>query len=78
VGDFERVAAMQVLGKNMARLRVALGLSQIKAAKRVDMHWRHWQKLEYGLGNPQIATVVRIAIALRTDLITLFSQPPKE
>jgi transcriptional regulator with XRE-family HTH domain len=77
VGDFERVAAMQVLGKNMARLRAERGLSQIKAAKRAAMHWRHWQKLEYGLGNPQIATVVRIAIALGTDLPMLFSTPPK-
>ena len=77
MGEFERAVAMATLGLNMKRLREVQRLSQIKAAKRADMNGRHWQKLEYGVGNPTMETLIRVALALRTDLLTLFTPPKK-
>ena len=77
MGEFEFASAMETLGKNMKRIREKHHPSQINAAKRVHMNGRHWQKIEYGVCNPTMETLVRVAIALRTDLLTLFSPPKK-
>jgi transcriptional regulator with XRE-family HTH domain len=71
--DLDITSVMRTLGKNMHRLRSTRGLSQQKAAERAGIYWRHWQKMEAGEGNPTLGTVTRIALALRSDLPTLFS-----
>jgi len=69
------VARVQrMLGANMKRMRVALGLTQGEAGQRAGLHWRHWQKIEAGEVNATIATLVGIGAALETTVSELFAE----
>ena len=52
------------LGKNIARLRRALGISQDALAERLDIATRHMQKLEAGEHAPSLP----LLLALRKRL----------
>jgi transcriptional regulator with XRE-family HTH domain len=64
----------QRLRVRVRTLREAAGLTLKVAAERSEMHWRHWQKLEAGELNVTMATLVRVARALRVDVPELFGK----
>ena len=66
--------AMITLGENMQRRRKRLHLTQMDAAHRANMAWRHWQKCEAATCNACISTLVGIAAALETTLSELFAE----
>jgi transcriptional regulator with XRE-family HTH domain len=51
-------------GQNVARLRVARGLSQDQLAEQADLDRTYVSGIERGLRNPGIKAVLRIARAL--------------
>lgn len=51
-------------GAKMRRLRVAAGLSQEQLGLRCGMHLSAISRLERGLRDPQLTTIVRLAGAL--------------
>ena len=51
-------------GQNVARLRVAKGLSQDQLAEQADLDRTYVSGIERGLRNPGIKAVLRIARAL--------------
>jgi transcriptional regulator with XRE-family HTH domain len=63
---------------NVRRFRQAEGLTLKVASQRAELHWRHWQKLEAGEVNLTIATLVRVASALRVDPTMLLDEPNGE
>ena len=52
------------LGTNVRALRTAALLTLQRAAKRAEIHWRHWQKIEAGQINATLFTLKRVADAL--------------
>lgn len=54
-------------GYNLQRLRLARGWSQEGLGKLAGLHRTEIQKLEYGLRDPQLRTVVKLARALGED-----------
>lgn len=52
------------LGINLARERVAAGITQEKLAEVVDLHTRVLQKIEAGETNLKATTLFRIQIAV--------------
>lgn len=55
------------LGRNVRALRTLQNLTIKQAAARVEMHWRHWQKVETGEVNVTLRTFTQIAVALKVD-----------
>ena len=45
------------------------------ASERVEMHWRHWQKVEAAEVNVTLQTLVRIGDALDIDPADLIHEP---
>jgi transcriptional regulator with XRE-family HTH domain len=39
-------------GRNVARLRVRAGFTQEELSEKLDIHWRHFQKLEAASVSP--------------------------
>lgn len=66
-------AAVRALAWNVASLRRAQKLTVEQAAWDAGMAARHWSTIEAGEGNPTLHTLVRIAVALGTDLAALFA-----
>jgi transcriptional regulator with XRE-family HTH domain len=64
------------IATNTRRLRVAASLTIKEVAARAEMHWRHWQKVEAGHTNATMATIVKVAAALRVDPSDLLREPP--
>lgn len=60
------------MGKNLNRLRMAMGLTQEKLAEKSDISLRYVQQLEAGQRNPSIATLVNLRRALSCDFNDLF------
>lgn len=52
------------LGKNVRRLRKHSGLSQESLAGRSDLHPTEISRLERGVREPRLGTIVRVARAL--------------
>lgn len=50
---------------------MALGLSQEEVAERIGIATRHYQKIEAGELNVTVATLCKVADALRTEAATL-------
>lgn len=63
------------LGRNMRQLREARALSQAQIAKLAELPRATWANLESGTGNPTLAVLQRVAIALQVSLEELFSSP---
>lgn len=66
-------AAVRALAWNVAELRRAQKLTIESAAWHAGMAARHWSTIEAGEGNPTLHTLVRVAVALGTDLASLFA-----
>jgi transcriptional regulator with XRE-family HTH domain len=67
-------ATIKAFRSNLRRQRSALGLSQEEVAERLGIATRHYQKIESGELNVTIATLCKVADALRSDAATLLSR----
>src|SRR4051812_5176888 len=63
----ELAEIQHILAVNVKRRRRALGLTLKAASARVQMHWRHWQKVEAEEVNATLDTLVRLADALEVN-----------
>ena len=59
--------ASRVLGGRVRDARVALALSQEETAHLAGMNVSNYGKIERGMGNPSLHTIVRIAAVLGVD-----------
>jgi transcriptional regulator with XRE-family HTH domain len=55
------VSPQEHFGENMRRHRVKAGLTQRQVAKRSGLHKAEISRLENGLRNPRLDTIVRVA-----------------
>ena len=55
------MSSQQQFGENMRRHRVKAGLTQGQVAKRSGVHKGEISRLENGLRNPRLDTIVRVA-----------------
>jgi transcriptional regulator with XRE-family HTH domain len=60
-------------GKNLQKLRIKKGFSTRKFANEADISPSSLGRLEAGLSNPSLTTLLKIAEALEVDLNTLTS-----
>jgi len=60
-------AAAKVLGERIRERREHLGLSQEDVAHLAAMHVSNFGKIERGLANPSLHTMLRIASVLEVD-----------
>lgn len=60
-------AAAQVLGSRLRERRESLDLSQEDVAHMSAMHVSNYGKIERGLSNPSLHTLLRIASVLEVD-----------
>ena len=58
----------------MRRLRIARGLTQEADAERAGLVTRHLQKIEAAEVNVTLHTLVRLALTLGVDAVTLFQE----
>lgn len=65
-------------GRTLRGLRQAAGYSQEGFADAIDISRTHMGKLERGLGNPTLGTMVKVAQKLEISLTKLFAQIEKE
>jgi transcriptional regulator with XRE-family HTH domain len=73
------IALRQRLREQVRKLRNEAGLTLKVASERAEIHWRHWQKIEAGEVNVSLSTLVKVAQALRVDVVELFGKPtPQE
>jgi XRE family transcriptional regulator, regulator of sulfur utilization len=66
-------AAISALAWNVTSLRRAQKLTIERAAWDAGVAPRHWSALEAGRGNPTVATLVKVAVALGADVRDLFA-----
>ncbi len=66
-------AALVRIGERIRALREAKGLSLSSAAERSGITVARWRSIENGAGNPTVATLVRVALALETTFAGLVS-----
>jgi transcriptional regulator with XRE-family HTH domain len=66
-------SANRKIGKNLARLRMAAGLSQAKMAEKLGISLRHFQRVESGESAPSIPILVDIHKFFRTTWEEIFS-----
>lgn len=57
----------QQFGTNLRRLRTAAGLTQMELSNRSGLDMAEISRLERGLKDPRLSTVVRLAAGLQTD-----------
>ena len=72
--DAERVT--KDVGRRVAEQRSALGLTQEQFAVKLRMDTNNLQRIELGMQNLTLRTVVRLANGLGVGVATLF-EPPK-
>jgi transcriptional regulator with XRE-family HTH domain len=61
------VEPKQQFGTNLRRLRTAAGLTQMELSNRSGLDMAEISRLERGLKDPRLSTVVRLAAGLQTD-----------
>ena len=61
------VEPKQQFGANLRRLRTAAGLTQMELSNRSGLDMAEISRLERGLKDPRLSTVVRLAAGLQTD-----------
>jgi len=66
-------AANAKLGKNIARLRRALGLNQNEMAERLGISTRHLQRVETGQSAPSLPLLLDFYKILRTTWNEIFA-----
>lgn len=64
VGD---VKAKRVLGREIARVRRRVGLSQEELAFQADVHPTYVSQLERGLKSPTVNVLLRLARAMKAS-----------
>jgi len=64
-----------LLGKRIKELRKARGLSQEALAEKMDGHPKYLGSVERGEQNPTIEFLMKLATALKVDLVDLFNHP---
>lgn len=67
----------RIVGENVRRYRLALGLSQEAVAERMGVDRAYVSGLERGERNPTIVTLWHAALALDIELHQLLITPPK-
>lgn len=63
---------MEQVGRRMAALRLAAGLTQAEVAKSIDTAVNNYQRIEHGLQNATIRTLVKIANVIGVPTAALF------
>ena len=63
------------VGRRIAELRAAAGLTQADVAERIETAVSNYQRIEHGLQNVTIRTLVKISGALGVPVIRLFERP---
>jgi transcriptional regulator with XRE-family HTH domain len=58
-------------GERVRRARLELGLSQESIAELAQLHVTNYGKIERGLANPSLVTILRIASVLGSDVGSL-------
>jgi len=61
---FVALRARQILGRNVNRLRMALGLTQEELADQSQIDRRQLQRIEAGAANPGVEMLARLRKAL--------------
>ena len=64
------------VGKQIARTRRRLGLSQGAVSRRTGLHPSYLSRIENGRVQPTIGTTMRVAEAMRVTLDNLFGESP--
>lgn len=62
------------LGKRVRSLRLAINLSQEQFSVRAELHRTYISDLEQGLRNPTVATLHKIAKALKVSVKDLWEE----
>jgi transcriptional regulator with XRE-family HTH domain len=65
----------KALGLRIRALREAQGWTLEKAAERCDLDLKHLQKIEAGMLNVTLVTLVRVAVGFREPLSSFFLAP---
>jgi len=65
--------AKSALGKNVRRMREETGLSQEDLGLMIQADQAYISRLERGILNPTLQSLVELSIALNTDLKTLLN-----
>lgn len=63
---------MARVGRRLAELREAAGLTQARAAESLKMNLSNYQRIEHGLQNLSIRTLVRLAGVVGVPVAKLF------
>ncbi len=71
--DADRI--IKDVGRRIAECRAALGLTQELLAVRLGMDTNNLQRIELGMQNLTLRTIVRIANALGIQVLALFEKP---
>ena len=66
---------IEKLGRRIAELRADAGLTQAEVAERIETAVSNYQRIEHGLQNLTIRTLVKISTALGVPVIRLFERP---
>jgi transcriptional regulator with XRE-family HTH domain len=69
---YDRAANIK-LGKNLAKLRRTLGLSQDALAERLGISVRHMQRVESGKSAPSLPLLLDLYKALKADWNQIFN-----
>ena len=64
--------ANRILGRNIARLRLAAGQSQDELAERLAVTPRYLRKIESGMHAPSLPVLLSVKKTLKTDWPDLF------
>jgi transcriptional regulator with XRE-family HTH domain len=68
------IVSSKIISKNLKKLRKKAGLSQDQLARKADIPYSTYLKIESGYTpNPSIQAVVNIAIALDIKIDSLFN-----
>lgn len=65
--------ASRLFGERLRAARRKLGFSQEQIAHLAGMHFSNYGKIERGYGNPELHTIIRLAVVLNVDAGELLS-----
>ncbi len=66
-----RFEAARILGERLRDRRTALGLSQYEVASLSQVDLANYGKVERGVGNPTLTTLLQLAVTLEIEPTTL-------